>query len=108
MTEARQALERAREHGVEVIPEGERLRLRAPQEPPSDVIKALREHKRELLVWLKTQRAQRAIVAFNLAEHPEKWPVCIGAPGETADDVIAGLWRRYGDRLIDTREYERR
>ncbi len=81
-----ETLARAREHGVKVIPAGGRLRLRAPAEPPREIIEALRRNKREVLAWLTHQHHQRALVTFNLTEAPDAWPVVIGAPGETDAD----------------------
>lgn len=105
---AADVLQRCRRYGVEVLRDGEQLRLRAPQKPPEEVLEAVHQHRDELLRFLSRQesrRDERAIVAFNLRESPDAWPVCIGAPGETVEDVIANLKGRYGDRVLEAREW---
>jgi hypothetical protein len=42
----------AREHGIGIRRDGERLILEAPEEPPADVLAAIREAKPELLLLL--------------------------------------------------------
>jgi len=48
---------------------------------------------------------RRAMVRYRLTDAPQRSPLVLGAPGETAADVVAGLQRRYGDRLIETRRH---
>ena len=57
------ALELARQHGVNVEARGEILHLRADAKPPPEVVDALREHKPEIMVAL-------AAMSF---EAPQEW-----------------------------------
>ena len=52
MTEARQALDLARQHGVTVEARGDKLHLSAPKAPPPEVLNELRSHKSEILTLL--------------------------------------------------------
>lgn len=105
---AAEVLQQARQYGVEVIPNGQRLRLRAPQEPPAEVVEVLRAHKGELLAWLTRDDsgpAHRAVIEYRIPESGGRWVVLLGAPGETYESAAEGLRRRYGDRLLDVRPY---
>lgn len=55
-------LERARRHGLEMEPAGDRLKLRAPERPPDDLLDDLRQHKPQLLEALQAERAREAAV----------------------------------------------
>jgi len=52
---AREILDLAQQHGVQVSIEGERLHLEAQQPPPANLINLLRNHKADLLAYLASQ-----------------------------------------------------
>ena len=52
---AREILDFAQQHGVQVSIEGERLHLEAQQPPPPNLIDLLRNHKADLLAYLASQ-----------------------------------------------------
>ena len=52
---AREILDLAQQHGVQVSIEGERLHLEAQQPPPPNLIDLLRNHKADLLAYLASQ-----------------------------------------------------
>lgn len=58
-------LERAQAAGIELIPNGDKLRVRADQKPADDLLAELRAHKGELLVLLDG-RPRRYAYRFRL------------------------------------------
>jgi hypothetical protein len=81
--------------GIEVRRDGDSLRVRAPKgRVTPDLIDRLRAEKQELLAELS--RPPRAIVRFRLRAK-DGWATALGAPGNSADDVIADLRERHGD-----------
>ena len=58
-------LHRAQAAGVVLIPTGGRLKIRAPQRPPDDLLAELRAHKAELMTLLDT-RPRRYAYRFCL------------------------------------------
>ncbi|MEC7120885.1 MAG: hypothetical protein VXW65_13430 [Pseudomonadota bacterium] len=52
---AREILDLAQQHGVQVSIEGERLHLEAQRPPPPNLIDLLRNHKADLLAYLASQ-----------------------------------------------------
>jgi hypothetical protein len=58
-------LERAQAAGIELIPNGDKLKLRADEKPSDALLAELRAHKRELLALLDT-RPRRYAYRFRL------------------------------------------
>lgn len=85
--------------GIRAERRGDRIRLRPV--PPSSLLERARAHKAELLAALPDASA-RPVLHFRLADHtPNAWATAIGRPGETIDDLRAGLLERFGDRLVE-------
>jgi len=53
MNAAKDILDRARFHGLEIEVRGDRLKVRSTQKPPDDLLTALKAHKLELIALLK-------------------------------------------------------
>jgi len=76
MTAAFEVLELARQHGIEMVPVGDRIRLRAPVRPPTEVLEQLRAHKTDVLAALNARIAGRwgdateAVTWFMSSEPP--------------------------------------
>lgn len=100
---AAEIIHELRQAGVIIEARGDRLHVEAPKGLLTpERREVLRAHKAELLVRL-ARRDERVMVAYSLAKAPHLRPVVIGAPGDTADDVVENLRRRYGKRLVSTR-----
>ncbi len=54
---ALQLIELATAHGLQIIPAGDRLKLRAPAPPPPELVNLLRHHKADLLAHLHAHPA---------------------------------------------------
>jgi len=52
------------------------------------------------------QRAARRIIEYRLSD--TAWLVMLAAPGQSYDDAVNNLERRFGNRLLETRPYARR
>lgn len=59
MTAALEVLELARRHGIEMVPAGDRIRLRASVQPPAEVLEQLRAHKADVLAALNARVAEQ-------------------------------------------------
>ena len=71
MTEARQALDLARQHGVTVEARGDKLHLSAPKAPPPEVLNELRSHKSEILTLLAPGTERLAGETFQTTGPPK-------------------------------------
>jgi hypothetical protein len=93
MRAALDILKRAQAAGVTVAADGEQLRLKAPKEPPTELIEELRAHKAELLALLATESSAEAI-QIKTWERPEPLPL-------TTDEAAARIssWLEAMDRL---------
>ncbi len=79
MTGALDLLDLAQRYGIEMIPAGERIRLRAPVRPPAEVLEQLRAHKPEVIAALDARLASQwgdaaAAVAWFLRSEPPSEP----------------------------------
>lgn len=92
-------LDRARRHGVEMEPAGDRLKLRAPERPPDDLLDDLRRHKPALLEALEAERAREAVVdeawrrlqaLYLRAGQPSGW---LTDDVRDAEEEAEALWR---------------
>lgn len=91
-----------RQAGVIIEARGDRLHIEAPKGLLTpERREVLRAHKAELLVRL-ARRDERVTVVYSLVEAPHLHPVVIGTLGDTAEDVVENLRRRYGKRLVST------
>lgn len=90
MSAALDVLKRAKLAGVTLAADGDQLRLKAPKEPPPELIEELRAHKAELLALL----AAPANDAFSAWVSPSPLPLSI----ERAAERIAA-WLHAIDRL---------
>ena len=68
-----EVLDRAREAGVRIEPHGDRLRLRAPEKPPDELLDLLREHKPAIIEYLSH--------GIGCARPPESHRRCSGCGG---------------------------
>ena len=59
MTVALDLLDLAHRHGIEMVPVGDRIRLRAQVRPPAEVLEQLRAHKTDVLAALNARIAGR-------------------------------------------------
>ncbi len=93
---ALEILHRAQAAGVELIPNGDRLKIRAPQRPPDDLLEALRLHKAELLAMLDVP-PRRYTYRFRLRGVEGGGVVVTDEPdlAKARDSLL----RRYGARL---------
>ena len=93
---AAEILDRATAAGIELTLYGDRVKLRAPQQPPVDLLEAMRQHKAELLALLDT-RPRRYSYRFRLHGNEGGGLYLTDEPNmERVRDCLA---RRYGDRL---------
>jgi hypothetical protein len=84
---------RAQAAGIELVPRGGKLKVRAAQRPPDELLAALRAHKAELLQLLMPRRH-----AYTFRLHGGDGGVYIT---DTPDpgSAFAELERTYGGRL---------
>ena len=93
---AAEILDRATSAGIEIFLIGDRVRVRAPQQPPVDLLEAMRQHKAELLALLDT-RPRRHSYRFRLHGNEGGGLYLTDEPNlERARDC---LLMRYGSRL---------
>ena len=79
-------LERAKAEGATLWADGDTVRCRWPKGIPLSVKAEMMRCKPELLAALR-------------ATPPKRVAICIGAPGSSAEAVIASLRATYGDSL---------
>lgn len=96
MTTATDLLTLAEQYGIEMIPAGDRIRLRAPAPPPPEVLETLRAHKAELLELLACPH--RRAYHYRLRNGEGGGTCLTNAP--TVEDARRELLKRYGDRLL--------
>jgi hypothetical protein len=92
---AAELLDRATAAGVEIFLAGERVRVRAPVQPPADLLAELRRHKAELVALLDS-KPRRYVYRFKLHGNEGGGTYITSGDLETAR---AALLKRYGDRL---------
>ena len=93
---AAEILDRATSAGIEIFLIGDRVRVRAPQRPPDDLLAELRQHKADLLALLDT-RPRRHSYRFRLHGNEGGGLYLTDEPNlERARDC---LLMRYGARL---------
>jgi hypothetical protein len=93
--DAAHLLIQAQAAGIEFIPLGDRLRVRAPQRPPDDLLEALRARKAELLALLDSRPGRHAY-RFKL-HNGDGGTFITDTPSLEA--ARAELATRYSDRL---------
>ena len=79
MTVARELIELAHRHGIEMFPAGDRIRLRAASPPPKEVVDALRDRKADVIAALNARIAEQwgdaaEAVAWFLGSEPPSEP----------------------------------
>lgn len=129
---AAEIIQQCRQAGVVLQARGDRLHVEAPRGVLTDERRRLlAEHKADLLAVLADDNAreyfdERAAIreyeggldrdsterqaARNIIEYrlPDAgWLVLLAAPGETYAQAVESLQRRYGDRLLEARQYRR-
>jgi hypothetical protein len=67
---AAELLELAAVHGLQITPNGDRLKLKAPAPPPQELVDLIRQHRAELLDYLHHHAAPVPSVASNSPETP--------------------------------------
>lgn len=99
MTAALDLLDLAQRYGIEMIPAGERIRLRAPVRPPAEVLEQLRAHKPEVIAALDARLARQwgdaaAAVAWFLRSEPRSKPFVLrrNAVGLPSITVLHPAW----------------
>lgn len=87
-------------HAVTAERHGDRLRLRAPQRPPDELLAVLRASKAALLAALPDADA-RPVVHFRLPGHPaDAWATYLGLAGQSAEAVTVSLRERWPDAVV--------
>lgn len=95
MSTARDLLKELERHQVIVERRGDRLRLRAPRQPPSDLLERLRRCKPEILPLLPDAN-ERPIVRWRLPDHPPNtWVTAIGPAGTDRNKVAREILARW-------------
>src|SRR5688500_10958747 len=84
-----------RRHHVEIERRGDRLKMRAPAAPPSDLFQRVKAHTPELLLMLPDAiRLARAVVRFRLTDTPSN--TCCAAIGACSrDELVADVLTRW-------------
>lgn len=67
---AAELLELAAVHGLQITPNGDRLKLKAPAPPPPELVDLIRQHRAELLDYLHHHAAPVPSEASNSPETP--------------------------------------
>jgi len=93
---AAEILDRATSAGIEIFLIGDRVRMRAPQQPPVDLLEAMRQHKAELLALLDT-RPRRHSYRFRL--HGNEGAGLYITDTASLEQARDCLLMRYGARL---------
>jgi hypothetical protein len=60
MSQVDQIIRRCQELGVQLIPSGDKLKMKATQPPPAELLSAIKEFKREILAELKCRLRKEA------------------------------------------------
>lgn len=107
MSAARELLDEAQRHGVAIRAEDGQLKLKAPTEPPADLIERLRLHKADIIAELdNTSFDERAAIAEFDAGVRRDWAegfACLDAEQPPAD-VPLRRWQQFVDdcgRFLD-------
>lgn len=92
-------------HSVTIERHGNRLRMRAPQAPPADLIERVRDDKPKLLALLP-DRDLRPVLYFALpSSAPGTVATALGRPGQTQADLAVSLRERWPSvRILPRRE----
>lgn len=93
-----------RKAGFDLKPHGAMIVISPSSRLTRRQIQWLRQHKDELMEALTNERSVvpklRQVIRFEL-KNGEGGGSCLGIPGEPIESVIAGLRRRYGNRLAE-------
>jgi hypothetical protein len=94
-----QILDVAHAAGVRIEPDGDTLRLRAPEKPPDEILELLRKHKPAILEHLRQ--------GIGVARPPEPNRRCSSCTGglqpSDSDGAICSSCRAYFERIAPTR-----
>ena len=93
---AAELLDRAAAIGLEIFLAGNRVKVRAPQQPPDDLLAELRQHKAEMMALLDF-RPRQHVYRFRLIGNEGGGLYITGEP--SLDRARDCLLMRYGDRL---------
>lgn len=87
-------------HAVEVERHGDRLRMRAPQAPPDDLLDRVSANKPALLAALPDVDA-RPVVHFRLPDNAMNTVATyLGRPGQSRESVTSSLLERWPDAVV--------
>lgn len=92
---AAELLELAAVHGLQITPNGDRLKLKAPAPPPPELVDLIRQHRAELLDYLHHHAAPVPSEASNSPDAPTE---------PAALDHLSHLHRRCYRALIGLQE----
>lgn len=108
VTGAIEILTRAQQHGVEMVPRGGKLKMRAPRKPPDELLAAIRRHKPELLRLLEQppQTPRMRAIAEYRREGDHCWRAVLGAPDQTYEQLAKSVRQRFPD-VAEVRPYRR-
>jgi len=93
---AAELLDRASAAGIEIFLTGDRVRLRAPHQPPDSLLEELRQHRAELLAALRSPPG-RHVYHFRL--HGGEGGGLYITDEPALDRARDCLLQRYGSRL---------
>ena len=98
---AAELLELAAAHGLQITPNGDRLKMRAPAPPPPELVDLIRQHRAELLDYLHHHAAPVPSVASNSHDAPTE-PAALDQLSfmhRRCYRALIGLQERQGKRL---------
>ena len=98
---AAELLELAAVHGLQITPNGDRLKLKAPAPPPPELVDLIRQHRAELLDYLHHHAAPVPSEASNSPETPTE-PAALDSLTHLhrrCYRALIGLQERQGQRL---------
>jgi hypothetical protein len=84
MSAALDILKRAQAAGVKLAADGDQLRLKAPKEPPPELIQELKAHKAELLALLSSATSSAEHIRIETWAQPSPLPL-------TTDEAAARI-----------------
>ena len=104
---AAELLELAAVHGLQITPNGDRLKLKAPAPPPQELVDLIRAHRAELLDYLHHHAAPVPSVASNNPNY-ERFVVTSNSPETPTEpaalDQLSFMHRRCYRALIGLQE----
>jgi len=104
-TAIHEIIQRCQCQGIQLSPNGDKLRVIPASKVTPELRAALLQHKPEILRMLPMQQT-RQVFEYTLADDPHAKLIILGSIGETLAEARALLFDRFRERLLSVEPYQ--